>query len=68
MHTTISSTETGEVVFNHNGDFSGDVRIVTDAGELWVPFSALKELVATYVRAKAIRKLERATDDAVLGL
>ena len=63
MHTTVESTR-----FYHNGDFSGNVDIIdlkTDR-EVTIPFDDLKELVAAYVRTKAIGTIEDMSADELL--
>lgn len=65
MHTT----EIDDAVFNHNGDYSGNVRITDENGNVCeVSFDALKGFVAEYVRQEKISKLENAWYDEVLGL
>jgi hypothetical protein len=66
MHTT----KIGNYTFIHNGDYSGNTRIVNGLTheEMEVPFDALKGLVAEYVRDERISKLEQAEDDELLGL
>jgi hypothetical protein len=66
MHTTKGK----KAVFNHNGDFSGDVRIydTETKQEMWIPFDDLKALVAAYVRTEKISRLEQEEDDKTLGL
>ena len=67
MHTTNGK----KIRFFHNGDYSGDVKMIEiktgkEIGE--VPFDDLKTLVAQYVRDERVQKLEDASDDHVLGL
>jgi hypothetical protein len=68
--------ETCGIRFFFNGDFSGDVTIVTpaapgtpphEAPTFDVPFTALKELVAEAVRRKKISDLEDLEADELLG-
>jgi hypothetical protein len=77
-HTT--TTDAG-ITFHHNGDYSGDVslRLSEDQVEqgqfknetyyeIEIPFDAMKELVANYVRSEKISKLEQAEDNEILGV
>lgn len=78
MHTTSWKDDDEDTtwVFQHNGDFSGDVQIrklkdddrgvphVLVMGD--VPFEAVKHLVAQYVMDEKTRRLENAGDDALL--
>jgi len=73
MHTFIH--EGTGVVFNHNGDFTGEVRIsgaivIRDEEPVGpyvtVEFDALKALVAEYVRTETISVLEMAEPDDLL--
>ncbi len=67
MHTTTIE----KTVFNHNGDFTGDVRICTQSARagILVPFEDLKEFVAQYVTYRRISRLENtAQADEILGL
>lgn len=61
-HTT--KTAAG-VTFIHNGDYSSDVRIVTQDGEMVVPFAALRELVLGCLRARMISGIEEMSDDTL---
>lgn len=63
----------GDTIIHHNGDFSGSVTIApgkTESGakqvEIEVPFSALRALVAEYVRREAISRLEQASPNDIL--
>lgn len=71
-HPDDSSGGGGSTVFHHNGDYSGDVDIVRcdHAGEKFVrvPFWQIKRLVAEFVRAEKMRRIENATSDELLGL
>lgn len=79
MHTH----KAGDTIFHHNGDFSGDVKIVlytepkespvpAEDGRRWweveVPFEDLRSLVAEYVRGRRIELLEQASDDGLFGI
>lgn len=65
MHTTTI----GKTTFYHNGDFSGEVGIVTETMiRVSVPYDELKAFIAESIRTKKIAQLELATDDEVLGL
>lgn len=55
-------------VFNFDGDFCGDVLIRVDGEEISVPFHALKEFIALYVRRKKIEHIENEFTDRLLGL
>lgn len=57
----------GGVVINHNGDYSGDV-IITDlnGNRCEVPFEALRDFVAGWVRADLINFAENAPSDVIL--
>jgi hypothetical protein len=69
MHT---STGPEGTKFLHNGDYSGDVEIISPDYCLGIafeiPFADLKFLVAQYVEREKIRRLEDATPDEILGL
>lgn len=69
-HTTVVNTDFDEqeTVFIHNGGYDGDVEIVRGENRLSVPFDALKQFVADYVRAKKISDLEDAIPETVFGL
>jgi hypothetical protein len=72
MH-TIKFKKNPEVVFLHNGDFSGDVKIIRFKEGEWsreveVPFDALVSLVAKWARDVKIAKLEDASEHEILGL
>ena len=69
------------VRFHHNGDFSGDVRIVKDgvhSGDgsdavsrsyaMEIPMSVIVALVAELVRRDRIRRLETMSDNELLGI
>jgi hypothetical protein len=77
MHTHKSGQGT---VFLHNGDYSGDVNIISrsqpetytrsDGKPAWgiqVPFADLRELVFAYLRDRQADWLEQADDDALEG-
>lgn len=65
MHTTTI----GNTTFYHNGDFSGEVEIVTKTMmRVSVPYDELKAFIAESIRTIKIAQLESATDDEVLGL
>lgn len=65
MHTTAI----GHVTFYHNGDFSGDVEIVTKSdGLVRVPYEVLKAFIAESIRTQKITQIEQASDDDLLGL
>jgi hypothetical protein len=66
MHTTQGK----KVIFLHNGDYSGDVKIVVRATgqEIEVPFTDLKRLIADYVMSEKISRLEQAKHDEILGI
>ena len=68
-------------VFNHNGDFSGDVTVMVDSSHVEqtgrapdgkpytyvsIPFEALEALVAEKVRLKLIEELETASVERLL--
>jgi len=70
-------------VFEHNGDFSGEVTIVAESGQIeqsgrapdgkpytyvTIPFEAIEALVAEKVRARKIAALEEATPEQILGV
>ncbi len=64
-------TKEGKLVnFCHNGDYSGNVIVMSKQGDdmFQVPFEDLKMLVACYVRDGKIAVLEQAEDDEILGL
>lgn len=67
-----SSGGGGSTVFHHNGDYSGDVDIVRGSYArekcIRVPFWQIKRLVAEFVRAEKMRRIENATSDELLGL
>lgn len=67
---TMHTTKGQKVTFNHNSDFSGSVIIFDrkTRQEMRVPFTDLKMLVAAYVRAGRIDRIEQQGDDATLGL
>lgn len=52
-------TEIEGWIFHHNGDYSGDVVIVTpeDNAKLSVPFSALRGFMAEYFRERITNAL-----------
>jgi hypothetical protein len=64
------SLEAGPVVFNFNGDFSGDVHIGVYGSheKITVPFSALVALVAEAKRREAISGLEQMSDWELIGM
>lgn len=62
MHTFIS----GDVCFNHHGDFSGDVVINRQGKEIQIPFEDLKALVAEWIRMERIAALEEANADELV--
>jgi hypothetical protein len=67
MHTT----EGKKYRFFHNGDFSGDVKIMEiKTGEIVaeVPFDDLKRIVASMLMYERIAKIEQMEDDELLGL
>jgi hypothetical protein len=74
MHTT---SYDDDIHFLHNGDFSGDVRIVKEGPdrnfeEFVIPFKALEYLVAMKVTGELISSLEQSEDfdgilDTLLG-
>ncbi len=79
MHTTTI----GEYRFHHNGDYSGDVRIIVPADkvdhidwpipgdgtfEIVIPFEVLGEFVAESVADARIGRLEQLEWYEVLGL
>ena len=59
---------------HHNGDYSGDVRIVPPDGydyyqdDTWIqlPFDLLKQMVAEYIRSNLTEELEQAHPDKLL--
>ena len=58
-----------EYCFNFYSDLSGDVLITKCGGEtMTVPGSVLKEVVAEYVRAERIARLEQMGADELLGV
>ena len=62
-------TGIGNVTFYHNGDFSGDVEIVTKSdGLVRVPYEVLKAFIAESIRTQKITQIEQASDDDLLGL
>jgi len=69
MHTT----QINNTVFQHHGDYSGDIIIMTDSPHdeprvIAIPFEDLKGFIADYVACIRIGDLERATDDEILGV
>jgi hypothetical protein len=53
----------------HNGDFSGDVLIPLDSGDmLRIQFADMAALVAEAVRSKKIEDAERSTIEELLGM
>jgi hypothetical protein len=54
--------------FIHSGDFSGDIRIITENGETSVPFEDLMAFVAERIRARKIEQLEAANINQILGI
>lgn len=67
------STEINGIVFHHNGDFSGDVKIDVPTANMseftpafgedvqfmvTIPFETLRNLVLEYIRNKTIRNFE----------
>lgn len=80
MHSFTSDNGSGYQVL-HNGDFSGDVKIITTSEprkEDWVgtptqwiielPFDLLAEIVAEKIRSERIAKLEDMGPDELLGI
>lgn len=76
MHTLDFNNGDEVIYIHHNGDYSGDV-IINVAPErveqngpmdfgIHVPFAALKELVANYVRSEFMDRLEGADADRIL--
>jgi hypothetical protein len=67
----VHTTKIGGVTFAHNGDFSGDVIILSGAemttSGVVIPFAAMKGLVAEYVRHIRIVEMETRNYDEVLG-
>lgn len=64
MHTTKINNTT----FHHNGDYRGDVHVIRDGVETTIPFEDMMELVANFVMAKKISKLEQAEPiDILMG-
>lgn len=57
------------VRIHYNGDYSGNVIIcdISTSREMVVPFVALMELVADYVRSKRIAVIEQQDAAAILG-
>lgn len=87
MHTLRSydanDPERDDVIFHHNGDYSGDVlvyvsrdRVDADPGTpgmkglavVTISFEAIKDLVAEAVRSARVQAAEQASADEVLGL
>lgn len=64
MHTK----KLGNTTFHHHGDYSGDVIVITEAGEFSLPFADLKAFVSSYVRDSMQTWLEEAGDDEILGV
>ena len=62
MHTTVIENTT----FHHNRGFDGDVIICHNKQEMKIPFDRLRDLVAEYVRATEISKLEMMKPEDVL--
>ncbi len=63
------TTQIQGYTFIHNGGFDGDVAIrrPDNTMQMLVPFDALKEFMAEYVRSKLIERLEEATADEILS-
>lgn len=76
------STRCGNIVFVHNGDYSGSVRIVKEKrdnplmipsdeedapGQLSIPTQAIFDFVANKIRMDRIAKLERMDADELLA-
>jgi hypothetical protein len=68
------TTETaGGTVFIHNGDYSGEVRVLARKGEVLedgrfeieVPFTDLRALVLDHLRQRMISGLESMNDDTL---
>jgi len=64
MHTT----EATKYRFFHNGDYSGDVKVMNKETkeEIEIPFEDIKRLVASWVMSEKISRLEQAEDDELL--
>ncbi len=65
MHTT----EGTQFRFHHNGDFSGEIRVVNKSTEdmvVKIPFEDFKTLVAAWVRSVRISNVEDSCDDGIL--
>jgi hypothetical protein len=69
-HTTEAE---GGTVFIHNGDYSGDIRVISRKGEqlddgrfeVEVPFTDLRAIVLGYLRDRMISDLENASGDTL---
>lgn len=63
-----------EFFARHNGDFSGDVTLISvnsegnNRQEITIPFEALKILVGEYIRSERIRVLENSKPGALIDL
>lgn len=66
MHTF----EHNQVIFQHHGDYSGEVHIhdTHDDIVMRIPAASLIAFAAEFVRRKKIQELESATDREIFGL
>lgn len=62
MHTT----RVNDTIFHHDGGYDGDVHIVRDGVETIIPFEDILSLVADYVMANAIAKMENMSPKELL--
>lgn len=64
------TTEGGEYIYFHNGDYSGDIKIAFKTGKIiaTVPFEEIKQLVADYIRLEKISRIEDMSNDEIFGL
>jgi len=69
MHTfTPCGSNVDQVLIHHNGDYSGDVIVRTEKGEVTLPAWVLIEFVAEYVRGRKISAVEDMSVDQLLGV
>ncbi len=66
----MQTTKYGNIIFQHNGDFRGDVFIQEEDGlfTVMVPMASLIALVAKAVQQKKLQQLENASPEELLGL
>lgn len=62
----MAQTKVGNVVFEHNQDFTAEVDIRRGDQQIKIPFAALRAIVAESVRQDLTSQIERMPTDKLL--